>query len=81
MLEVTADMTLFSVPVSWSRSAVGSTDRFLFMAGFHVFMGIVLVVFGGERVVTTCPIMLLTACPIMYLYAMKRLLQELDVKH
>ena len=39
-------------------------------------MGIMLVLFGGERMIAA--VIPLTALPIYYLYALKRLLQELD---
>lgn len=68
--------TLGSDPVSWSRSAVGSSFRFLVMACLHVLIWIIVVVFEGEDVVIL--VLPITVFPILYLYAMKRLLQELD---
>lgn len=69
--------TLFD-PVGWSRNVVGSTPRFLVFAFLHVFVWILLVKIGGERMIVF--VVFLTIFPIYYLYALKRLLQELDLE-
>lgn len=72
----TGSSTVFDNPVGWSRCAAGSTFRFLAVSGFHILMGAILVVVEGEGVLSfAIPV---AALPVCYLYAMKRLLQELD---
>ena len=68
--------TLYGDPVEWSRGAAGTTFRFLVFSGAHIFMGIMLVLFEGVSMIAVA--IPLTVLPIYYLYALKRLLQELD---
>ena len=75
--------TLFTDPVRWSKSIVGSSWRFGYFLGLHVlicaFIGIVLYRHELSYII---PLLILTSLlfPVFYLYALRKLIDQVENK-
>ncbi|MBU7019270.1 MAG: hypothetical protein HXS44_17320 [Theionarchaea archaeon] len=68
--------SLFEDPIGWTQETVGSTIRFWIMVCLHILVGGALIVFFGSEMIIF--LLFITFFPILYLYAMKKLLEEIE---
>lgn len=70
---------LFSNPVGWSKTFVGTKPRFYLMISVHLFAGVLLSLWTQGYSLSI--IVFATVFPIYYLYALRGVLEKLEDKN